>query len=106
MKPIVGLLAAWGRFPMFFAEKAQALGHRVVCVGIRGEADPALAGKVDAFHWAGVARFGRIIRCFKREGVERLVMAGKVHKVRILHQPWRIFRLWPDWRTVRFWYNR
>src|SRR5262249_26001277 len=20
--------------------------------------------------------------------------------------PWRLFRLWPDWRTIRFWYSR
>jgi len=105
MKPI-GLLAGWGRFPTLVADKARALGHRIVCVGIRGEADPALAGKVDAFHWAGPARLGRIIRCFKREGVQRLVMAGKIHKVRIMQHPWGLLGFWPDWRTIRFWYNR
>jgi DUF1009 family protein len=107
MKPI-GLLAGWGRFPVLFAEKARAVGQSVVCVGIRGEADPDLATKVDAFHWAGVAQLGKMIRRFKKEGVERLVMAGKVHKVRMF-QPWRVWRLWnqwPDLRTVRFWYNR
>src|SRR5437899_767749 len=72
MKPI-GLLAGWGRFPTLFADKARSLGQRIVCVGIRGEADPALAQKVDAFYWAGIARLGRMIRCFKREGVQRLV---------------------------------
>jgi UDP-2,3-diacylglucosamine hydrolase len=90
---------------MHVAAKARARGLRVICVGIRDEADPALAGKVDAFYWAGVTRLGRIIRCFKREGVERLVMAGKIHKTR-MHQPWRWLRLVPDWRTLRFWYNR
>ena len=104
MKPI-GLLAGRGRFPELFAEKARSLGRPVVCVGIIGEADPSLADKVDAFHWAGLARIGQMIRGFKREGVERLVMAGKIHKVR-MHQPWRVLRLLPDWRTVRFWYNR
>jgi DUF1009 family protein len=105
MKPI-GLLAGWGRFPILFAEKAQSLGIPVVCVGIRGEADPSLAAKVQSFYWVGVARLGRMIRCFKRAGIERLVMAGKIHKVAIMHQPWRVLRLLPDWRTVRFWYNR
>ncbi len=101
----IGLLAGWGRFPILFADKARKLGQRVVCVGIRGEADPALASMVDSFYWAGVARLGRIIRCFKREGVTRLVMAGKVHKIRML-QPWRLFRFLPDWRSLRFLYNR
>jgi DUF1009 family protein len=90
---------------MVFADKARSLGQQVVCVGIRGEADPSLRGKVDSFYWAGVARLGRMIHCFKREGVERLVLAGKIHKV-CMHEPWRWLRLWPDWRTIRFWYNR
>ena len=103
--PPVGLLAGSGRLPVAFAEKARSLGVPVVCVGIRGEAGPELAGLVDRFYWAGVARLGRIIRCFKRAGVRRAVMAGKVHKV-VIHTPWRVLRLWPDWRMLRFWYAR
>src|SRR5436305_7829151 len=76
----VGLLAGGGRFPVVFAEKARGLGLPVVCVGIRCEASPELAGLVDRFHWAGAARMGRVIRLFKRGGVRSVVMAGKVHK--------------------------
>src|SRR5262245_35362627 len=102
----IGLLAGWGRFPALFADRARALGHRVVCVGIRGEAEGDLAADGYAFCWSVAARLGRMIRCFKREGVKHVVMAGKIHKVNIMHQPWRVVRLLPDWRTVRFWYNR
>jgi DUF1009 family protein len=101
----IGLLAGSGRFPILFAEKTRRLAIPVVCVGIRGEAAPELARLVDRFYWTGLARLGRMIRCFKREGVERVVMAGKVHKV-VMHTPWRILRLLPDWRTVRAWYRR
>jgi DUF1009 family protein len=101
----VGLLAGFGRFPVLFAEKARSLGLPVVCVGIRGMAPPELAGLVERFYWAGIARLGRMIRCFKRAGVEQIVMAGKVNKT-LLYTPWRILRLWPDWRTLRFWYHR
>jgi UDP-2,3-diacylglucosamine hydrolase len=24
----------------------------------------------------------------------------------VIHTPWRILRLWPDWRMLRFWYRR
>jgi DUF1009 family protein len=102
----VGLLAGGGRFPVVFAEKARGLGIPVVCVGIRSEAAPELAGLVKRFYWSGPARLSRMIRCFKREGVERVVMAGKVRKANVLHQPWKIFTLMPDWRTIRFWYLR
>src|SRR5438105_7354255 len=92
----VGLLAGSGRFPILFAEKARQLGIPVVCVGIRYEAAPELAALVQRFYWAGVARLGRMIRCFQREGVERVVMAGKITKS-VMHTPWRLLSLWPAW---------
>src|SRR6266852_1313836 len=100
MNPI-GLLAGSGRFPICFAEKARTLGRPVVCVGIKDEAAPELAGMVDRFYWAGVARMGRIIRCFQRESVRQIVMAGKINKAAILHRPWRLLSLLPDWRTFK-----
>jgi UDP-2,3-diacylglucosamine hydrolase len=101
----VGLLAGGGRFPIVFAERARSLGIPVVCVGIRHEAAPELCGIVERFYWAGVARLGRMIRCFKRAQVEQVVMAGKIRKT-VMHTPWRIVSLLPDWRTVRAWYRR
>jgi DUF1009 family protein len=101
----VGLLAGGGRFPVVVAEKARGLGIPVVCVGIRHMAPPELERLADRFYWAGVAQLGRMIRCFKRERVGRVVMAGKVTKA-VMHTPWRMLSLLPDWRMVRFWYNR
>ncbi len=101
----IGLLAGWGRFPIVFAEKARHLRIPVVCVGIRDEAPPELAGLVDRFYWAGLAKLGRMIRCFRKEGVREIVMAGKIHKVR-MNTPFRLWRLLPDWRTLRAWFRR
>jgi DUF1009 family protein len=99
----VGLLAGSGRFPILFAEKARQLAIPVVCVGITDEAPSELEPLVHRFYWAGIAKLGRMIRCFKREGVRQVVMAGKIHKVR-MNTPNRVWRLIPDWRTVRAWY--
>src|SRR5437868_1941322 len=93
----VGLLAGGGRFPIVVAEKARAAGIPLVCVGIRHMASPELEVLADRFYWAGVARLGRMIRCFKREGVGRVVMAGKVTKA-VMYSPWRVLQLLPDWR--------
>ena len=100
----MGLLAGSGRFPIAFAEKAKALGIPVVCVGIHYEASEELIPLVDSFHWSGVARMGRMIRCFRRSGVKQAVMAGKIQKTR-MHTPLRWLRLMPDWRTIRFWFG-
>jgi DUF1009 family protein len=102
----VGLLAGSGSFPIAFAEKARDLGLPVVCVGLRGEASPELAGLVQKFCWCSPARMGRMIRLFRQGGVERVVMAGKVRKAPLLYRPWKVFTLIPDWRTLRFWYFR
>src|SRR5262245_9200744 len=100
MTPI-GLLAGSGRFPICFADKALSLGIPVVCVGAKRAPAPDLARLVHGFYWTGVARLGRTIRCFKREGVQRIVMAGKINKADVIHRPWRLFSLLPDWRTFR-----
>jgi hypothetical protein len=100
----IGLLAGGGRFPLYFAQKARTLGLPVVCVAIRHEASPELSNYVDALHWTGLAQMGRMIRCFRREGVRDVVMAGKIHKS-AMHARWRFWRYWPDWRTLWAWYR-
>src|SRR5262245_45807932 len=104
LKTPIGLLAGFGRFPIYFAQKARSRGVPLVCVGIRHMADPILADLTDHFYWTGVAQLGRIIRCFKRKGVRELVMAGKVLKS-VMYTPWRLVTLWPDWRTIWTWYR-
>jgi UDP-2,3-diacylglucosamine hydrolase len=102
----IGLIAGWGRFPIYFAEKARERNIPVVCVGLRGMADrAALEPLVKRFYWSRVAAMGRQIRCLRREGVRRFTTAGKVFKS-VMHKPWRLLTLWPDLRTLRFWYRR
>lgn len=101
----VGLLAGGGRFPVYFAESARRRGIEVVCVAIRDHADAELAQSVDRFYWTGIARMGRMIRCFQRERIEWIVMAGKIHKI-TMFSPWRVLRLLPDWRMIRAWLSR
>jgi len=105
-QPPLGLLAGWGRFPLVVTEKAQSMGARVYCVGIKHEADPRLATLADGFAWSGVAKLGRMIRLFKQAGCKKIVMCGKIHKYRFLYAPWRFLSLIPDVRCVRFWYQR
>jgi UDP-2,3-diacylglucosamine hydrolase len=101
----VGLIAAAGRFPIAIAVKARAAGVPLVTVGLRHLADPALRGLSHRFHWSGLAKIGRTIRLLRRAGVERFMLAGKVHKTEIL-KPWRYLALLPDWTTFKFWFNR
>jgi UDP-2,3-diacylglucosamine hydrolase len=101
----IGLLAGAGRFPVVFAEKARRLGHRVCCVGLKHLAPDELRALCSEYHAVGIGKMGRVIRTFRRAGVERIVMAGKVHKAALLSAG-RIWELMPDWRAIRFWFWR
>jgi UDP-2,3-diacylglucosamine hydrolase len=101
----VGLLACGGRFPIVFAEKARECGIPVVCVAIKGMADPALRDICAEFIWLRRLSLGAIIHSFRRGGVKRWTMAGKFEK-RMLLRPWWWFRFIPDWRIIRFYFSR
>jgi UDP-2,3-diacylglucosamine hydrolase len=99
----IGLIAGSGAFPIAFARGAARHGLKVVCVGIEREASPELASMVEQFYCVPVYRIGRMIRCMKRHSVRRAVMAGKITK-QVMHTPWRLLTLLPDWRTLHLWY--
>jgi DUF1009 family protein len=102
---MVGLLAGSGRFPILFAEAARRQGLKVACVGIRYEAPDELRTLCTSFETVGVAKLGRMIRVFGRQGVRQIVMAGKVTK-NVMYTPARLIHLCPDYRMFRMWYFR
>jgi hypothetical protein len=100
----VGLLAAWGRFPILVAEALRAQGYRISCLAVVDHADPALQDLCDDFHWVGLAKLGGAIRFFQRCGVQQATMAGKFHKV-LMYQPRMWLRHLPDWKFVTTFYH-
>ncbi|MBI2839471.1 MAG: UDP-2,3-diacylglucosamine diphosphatase LpxI [Acidobacteria bacterium] len=77
----VGLIAGASQFPLLVAREARARGHKVIAAGIREEVMKELADEVDEFHLIGLGELGKLIQIFKKAGVRRAVMAGKVqHK--------------------------
>lgn len=99
----LGLIAGAGRFPFLVAQGARQAGRSVVAVGLRGLADPTLAGEVDRLYWSGVVRLGRWIRLFRRCGVQEAIMAGSVRKSE-MYGRFRMLRYLPDWTSIRLWF--
>jgi hypothetical protein len=100
----VGLVAGWGRYPLVVARALRSAGYRVYCLGVKDHADEAaLREVVDDFVWIGLAKVGRAIRYFQRNGVTQAVMAGKIHKVQ-LYQPRMWIKHLPDWTGLRTFY--
>ena len=102
--PPIGLIAGQGTLPLLEARGIRAAGHRVMCVALAGQFDPALRGECDALRAAGVVQLGKWIRLLRRWQVTEAVMAGGVRKARI-YEPMRLFRQVPDWRAARLWYR-
>ena len=105
MAETLGIIAGKGRLPVVIAEGMRAAGHRVCGVGLKDFHDPEFREACDDFKEAGVLQIGRWIRLCRRHGARQAVLAGTVEKVR-MHDPWRVLRNIPDWRTIDIWYRR
>ncbi len=101
----LGLIAGNGALPLLIARGARSAGRRLVVVGLRGQADPALRELAEKFAWAGVVRPGRWIRLLRGWGASQAILAGGVRKAEI-YTPWRLVRYLPDLRAIRLWYHR
>ncbi len=85
----LGLIAGSGRFPILVVEEAGRKGIPMVVAAIKEEASPkvagsvALAGEGVTLCWIALGQLGKLIRLFKRHGVEEALMAGQVRHSQI-----------------------
>jgi DUF1009 family protein len=103
MAQTIGLLCGGGELPLYVINALREKGHRVVVVGIRGEADPEVLAHADEVHWGGIAQLGRWIKAFKGAGVEAMLMVGGIRKRRMFDNK---LAMLPDMRTVKFYYRK
>ncbi len=95
----IGLVAGWGRYPIRIAEKLQQQGYQVFCVGVQAHADPQLKEICTDYRTFGMCKMGAQVRYFRRHGITRATMAGKIFKT-LLFQKFNFLRNFPD---LTFW---
>lgn len=78
-----GLIAGNGRFPFLVLDGARRAGVELAVAAIREETDPEIEHTADSVIWVGIGQLNKMLRFFKREGVERAIMAGQVKHVQI-----------------------
>lgn len=78
-----GLIAGNGQFPFLVVEGAQRSGSSLAVVAIKEETDPRIAEVADHVTWVGIGQLGKMISFFKKQGVEKVIMAGQVKHVQI-----------------------
>ena len=96
----VGLIAGWGRYPIYLAEALKQQGVGVYCLGIVNHADPKLRSLCDEWAPLGLGRLQTAFRFFRQHGLTHGTMAGKINKTLLL-DPLLIWRQLPDWYTVK-----
>ncbi len=79
----LGLIAGNGKFPFLVIEGAHKAGATVAVAAIREETDPEIEQIADELTWVGVGQLGKMLRFFKKAGVEKAIMAGQVKHVQI-----------------------
>lgn len=91
----LGLIAGNGLYPATMARAARRAGvGKLAAAAFTDETEPGLADLVDAIEWLRVGQLGKMIKFFKREGVDRAVMVGQI-------APKNLFDLRPDLRTLK-----
>jgi UDP-2,3-diacylglucosamine hydrolase len=92
----LGLIAGNGKFPLLVLDAARAQGFDVVVAAIKEETFPEIEShRAIAVHWLSLGELSRLIDTFKREGIERAVMAGQVKHKQIFSG------IKPDWRLAK-----
>ena len=96
----LGLIAGNGRFPFLLLDAARAQGLAVVVAAIREETDAEMDRRAAAddhitVYWLSLGELSRLIETFRKEGVQKAVMAGQVKHKQIFSS------IRPDWRLAK-----
>src|ERR1700694_4493026 len=92
----IGLIAGNGKFPLLVLDAARAQGYEVVVAAINEETSSDIASRgAAAVHWISLGELSKLIETFKREGVQRAIMAGQVKHKQIFSS------IRPDWRLAK-----
>ena len=96
----IGLIAGWGRYPIYLAKALRQQGIGVYCLGIVDHADPKLQSLCDVWSPLRLGRLQTAFRFFRRHGLTHGTLAGKIDK-KLLFDPLLIWQQLPDWYTIR-----
>jgi UDP-2,3-diacylglucosamine hydrolase len=92
----LGLIAGNGKFPFLVLDAARAQGFEVIVAAIKEETFPEIESHgATAVHWLSLGELSRLIETFKREGVQRAIMAGQVKHKQIFSS------IRPDWKLAK-----
>lgn len=99
----IGVLAAWGRYPIVVAEALRAQGAKVIGLGVKDHVGQEFIDLCDEYRQIGVAQLGTAIRFFRKHDVTAATMAGKFHKT-LIFKRFLWLRHLPDLQFIKTFY--
>jgi DUF1009 family protein len=88
------IVAGGGRLPRLLIEACRDAGRDFFVLALKGQADPEIVEQVP-HEWIRMGAAGRGFAILKEQGIEELVMAGRVRRPSLLD-------LRPDLRVIKF----
>ncbi len=88
------IVAGGGRLPKLLIDACRESGRDFFVLALKGQADPAIVGEVP-HAWVRMGAAGKAFAILKEQGVQELVMAGRVRRPSLLD-------LRPDMRVMKF----
>jgi DUF1009 family protein len=92
----IGIVAGAGRLPEIISADAKERGYRIVTVALEGLASIEMERLSDIIKWVNPGQLGLMLKTFKDNGVESVLMAGKVPKSLLAKS-----KITPDLRAVK-----
>jgi DUF1009 family protein len=80
---IYGLIAGNGSFPFLVLESARRQNIQVFVAAIKEETSPEIDACGYEVRWLSLGQLGKLVRYFKKSGVDRAIMAGQVKHAQI-----------------------
>lgn len=79
----LGLVAGYGAFPLELASSLRQQGVEVHAVAAREETSQEIEQYANSTCWLHVGQLGGMIRAFKAAAIDKVILAGKVHKLHL-----------------------
>ncbi|MCF8066999.1 MAG: UDP-2,3-diacylglucosamine diphosphatase LpxI [Desulfobacterales bacterium] len=82
----IGIIAGSGQFPIIFSERAKENGFSVYVVAYVNHADPEVEENAEAVEWLHIGQVKKLIKFFKKNGVNEAVMIGAIKKTKVISE--------------------
>ncbi|WP_243546094.1 LpxI family protein [Pseudodesulfovibrio tunisiensis] len=80
----IGLIAGGRKFPVLVAQGIKARGHKLVVAGFSGHTNMDVVPLADVWKELKLGKLAQLIKFFKSNGVQRVIMAGTINKPKVM----------------------